>query len=48
MNDDVLLKGILSERDVVRGLADHGAEALKFPVTELMSSPVRRIAASMC
>jgi CBS domain-containing protein len=39
-DDDRTLKGILSERDIVRGLADHGAEALDFPVTALMTSEV--------
>lgn len=32
--------GILSERDVVRGLARHGAELLSAPVTALMSTSV--------
>jgi len=31
------LLGILSERDVVRQLADHGAEALNQPVTQVMT-----------
>ncbi len=39
-DDDRTLKGILSERDIVRGLADHGAEALDFPVMALMTSEV--------
>ena len=34
------LVGIFSERDVVRALASHGAEALDLTVAELMSSDV--------
>lgn len=31
------LTGIISERDIVRGLAEHGPAALDLPVSELMS-----------
>ena len=34
------LTGILSERDVVRALAEHGSSVLQSPVAELMSSEV--------
>lgn len=33
------LQGILSERDIVHGLARYGADALKMPVAELMTTP---------
>ncbi len=33
--------GIISERDVVRGLADHGTELLEMRVIDLMTSPVK-------
>lgn len=36
--------GILTERDVLDALAEHGAAALSFPVASLMKSPVRSIA----
>ncbi len=32
--------GVLSERDIVRGLVSHGGKALTMPVKALMSSPV--------
>lgn len=32
--------GILSERDIVRALAEHGAATLTMPVSELMTGPV--------
>lgn len=32
--------GILSERDIVRGLSSHGASVLTKPVSELMTAPV--------
>ena len=40
MSDDGKLAGILSERDVVRALPDHGANLLTLPVEKLMTSPV--------
>ena len=39
-DDEKVLKGILSERDIVRGLAEHGATALEFPVTAPMTGDV--------
>jgi CBS domain-containing protein len=39
-DDDSSVDGILSERDIVRGLAEHGADALDFPVTKLMTGEV--------
>ncbi len=35
------LSGIISERDIVRGLVDHGVDLLKMPVTELMTRSVK-------
>lgn len=32
--------GIFSERDFVNGTAEHGAQALTFPVERLMSAPI--------
>lgn len=40
MDDAGELCGILSERDVVRALPDHGADLLGLPVERLMTSPV--------
>ena len=34
------IDGILSERDIVQGLSDHGAEVLDMPVSTLMSHNV--------
>ncbi len=34
------LAGIISERDIVRALADHGADALDLPVRRLMTADV--------
>lgn len=33
--------GIISERDIVRGLVDHGRDLLDIPVSELMTKAVR-------
>ena len=33
--------GIISERDIVRGLVDHGVDLLKMPVAELMTRSVK-------
>ena len=33
------IRGIFSERDLVRCLRDHGSEALDWPVDRVMSSP---------
>jgi len=38
--DGSVIEGILSERDVVRGLADHGVGVLDQPVSSLMTSEV--------
>lgn len=42
--DDGSMDGIISERDVVRLLADSSEDALGRPVGEVMSSPVRTCA----
>ena len=36
-SDGSLIEGIISERDIVYGLIDHGAEVLDKPVSELMT-----------
>lgn len=38
---DKVIKGIVSERDIVRALARDGYEALKKPITDLMTASVR-------
>jgi CBS domain-containing protein len=38
--DGAHVDGIISERDIVHGCAQHGADALQRPVTELMSAQV--------
>jgi CBS domain-containing protein len=38
--DGAAIDGILSERDVVTGLADHGIAVLELPVAQLMSRQV--------
>lgn len=38
--DGGVLLGILSERDIVRGLARHGPEALAMAASDLMTAPV--------
>jgi CBS domain-containing protein len=40
VDTDNHLKGILSERDVVRSLAEHGAATLDLPASQLMTSDV--------
>lgn len=37
LGDDGQVAGILSERDIVRGIADHGAQALNMSVEDLMT-----------
>ena len=37
--EDGRIAGIISERDVIYCLRDHGAEALEWPVRRMMSSP---------
>ena len=39
--DDAQVVGIISERDIVIGLADQGAELLEKRVIDLMSTPVK-------
>ena len=38
--DGEAVDGIISERDIVHGLADHGGELLSLNVTEVMTRPV--------
>lgn len=40
-DEELVIKGILSERDVVRALAEHGAQALDRPLSEVMTKKVR-------
>jgi CBS domain-containing protein len=40
-DDGAGIQGILSERDVVRALVDHGADLLNMPVSELMTRAVK-------
>ena len=37
------IRGIFSERDLVRCVADHGADVLDWPVDRVMSSPVQTV-----
>lgn len=39
-NDDGGIAGILSERDIVRGIAEQGAASLSLPVSDLMTRDV--------
>lgn len=39
--DGATIEGIISERDVVRGLAEHGAELPRMTVSDLMTKHVR-------
>lgn len=39
-SDGVRVQGILSERDIVRGLVERGAELLELPVSEIMTRTV--------
>jgi len=41
MGDEAEIVGIISERDVIHGLAQHGMDLLKVPVSKLMTRPVR-------
>ena len=43
-NDGNSVDGIVSERDVVRGLPDHGASLLSLAVSEIMTSEVKTCA----
>ncbi|MCO1653813.1 CBS domain-containing protein [Pseudonocardia humida] len=40
-DEQVAIRGIVSERDVVRGLREHGAALLEMPVTAVLTSQVR-------
>ncbi len=40
-DDGAAVQGIISERDVVRGLVTHGARLLDMPVAEFMTSSVK-------
>ncbi len=40
-DDDEAVGGIISERDIVRGLVDHGHELLEMRVAELMTRAVK-------
>jgi CBS domain-containing protein len=37
--DGTTVLGLISERDIVRGLTEHGTKLLTLPVSELMTSP---------
>ncbi|MEX1110112.1 MAG: CBS domain-containing protein [Dongiaceae bacterium] len=39
-SDGVRVQGILSERDIVRGLVERGADLLEMPVSEIMTRTV--------
>ena len=38
--DGTTVLGLISERDIVRGLAEHGAKLLSLPVSQLVTAPV--------
>ncbi len=38
--DSTTILGLISERDIVRGLTEHGTKLLGLPVSHLMTSPV--------
>jgi CBS domain-containing protein len=40
IENSTMIAGVLSERDVVRALGDHGANALDMPVHSVMTAPV--------
>ncbi len=40
-DDGVSIGGIISERDIVRGLTDHGPDLLEFRVSEVMTHSVK-------
>lgn len=40
VGDGGVLGGIISERDVIRAIAEHGADALKLPVSQVMTKAV--------
>jgi len=37
--DGITVLGLISERDIIRGLTEHGTKLLTLPVSELMTSP---------
>ncbi len=39
-SDGNRIEGILSERDIVHALADHGTDSMKWPVSKIMSTDV--------
>jgi CBS domain-containing protein len=45
-DDGRTVEGIVSERDVVRGLADAGAQVLEQRVAQIMTAPVRTCSAN--
>lgn len=40
VDDDSAIQGVISERDIVRGVTRHGAELLNMPVEALMSTEI--------
>ena len=42
--DDAGILGIISERDIVRALADHGPDVVRLPVSEVMTKTVKTCA----
>ncbi len=38
--DGAAVLGVISERDIVRGLTEHGTKLLALPVSQVMTSPV--------
>ena len=40
-SDGASVDGIISERDIVRGLVDHGHDLLELPVSDLMTKAVK-------
>ncbi len=42
--EDGSLAGIISERDIIRGIAEHGESALAFPASRLMTREVQTCA----
>jgi len=44
--DGSTVLGLISERDIVRGLTEHGPKLLALPASRVMSSPVHQKTAS--
>lgn len=40
-DDERVIKGILSERDIVRALSEHGAQVLSLPLSDVMTKKVK-------